>query len=188
MTEPSELTIGNLDVLSEEVRSDSGPAAATRAFNEALIAEFRANGGVIPGDFARPRFLLLTTTGAKSAKQRTTPLAYLAIDGRILIVASKGGAPSHPAWYFNLLANPEVTVERGTETYRATAVPLEGADRDEMFARISAKVAELRRLSAPDRPTHTRGRTHCDRLVTAAGSRPDDRAGQPRTTPRRGRP
>ncbi len=143
MTEPAKLTIENLDVLSEEVRSDGGPAAATRAFNEALITEFRANGGVISGDFARARFLLLTTTGAKSAKQRTTPLAYVPIDGRILIVASRGGAPTHPAWYFNLVANPIVTVERGNETYQATAVSLEGSDRDEMFARISAKVSNF---------------------------------------------
>jgi deazaflavin-dependent oxidoreductase (nitroreductase family) len=141
-TEPT-LTLANLDAMSNEVRSETGPGSTTRAFNEALIAEFRANAGVLSGEFARSRFLLLTTTGARSGRQRTTPLAYLLIDGRIFIVASMGGAPRHPAWYLNLVAHPTVTVELGSETYQAEAVTMQGSERDELFERICAKIANF---------------------------------------------
>ncbi len=86
---------------------------------------------------------LLTTTGARSGKQRTTPLAYIKLDDRILIIASKGGAPEHPAWYVNLVANPTVTVELGAETYQATATTITGEERDELFARVAAKISNF---------------------------------------------
>ena len=140
MTDTAELTIANLNRMSEEVRSDGGPAAATKSFNESLIAEFRANGGQLSGELARARFLLLTTKGAKSGKERVSPLAYIALDGRILIIASMGGAPTSPAWYHNLVANPEVAVELGEERYTATAIVTEGADRDDLFTRVCAKI------------------------------------------------
>lgn len=140
MTDSAELTMANLGKMSDEVRSETGPAATTRTFNESLIAEFRASGGVLSGELARARFVLLTTKGAKSGRERTTPLAYSKVEDRILIVASMGGAPSSPAWYHNLVAHPEVTVEIGAETYRAQAVVTEGADRDGLFAQISAKL------------------------------------------------
>lgn len=143
MSERVELTGANLQAMSEDVQADGGPSAITKAFNETLIAEFRANGGVLAGEFERARFLLLTTTGAKSAKRRTTPLAYVKLDDRILIIASKGGAPKHPAWFLNLVANPEVTVELGPEAYQAEAVVLQGAERDELFARAAAKISNF---------------------------------------------
>lgn len=141
MTDRMELTLDNLVRMSDEVRSDSGPASTTKAFNESLIAEFRANGGKLSGELARSRFLLLTTKGARSGKERISPLVYLTIDDRLLIIASMGGAPSSPAWYHNLVANPEVTVEIGTETYTARAVVTEGADRDDLFAKVCAKIS-----------------------------------------------
>lgn len=140
MTDGVELTVANLEAMSEDVRSEGGPSETTRSFNQSLISEFRANGGVLSGDFARARFLLLTTTGARSGKQRTTPLAYIKLDDRILIIASKGGAPTHPAWYVNLAANPMVTVELGDQTYQATAITITGPERDELFARVAAKI------------------------------------------------
>lgn len=140
MNDGLDLTVANLEAMSEEVRSEAGPSSTTRAFNHSLISEFRANKGVLAGDFARARFLLLTTTGAKSGKQRTTPLAYVKLDDRILIIASKGGAPKHPAWYVNLAANPTVTVELGADTYQATATTITGPERDELFARVAAKI------------------------------------------------
>lgn len=143
MNDGLELTAANLEAMSEEVQSEGGPSSTTRAFNHSLISEFRANGGVLSGDFARARFLLLTTTGAKSGKQRTTPLAYVKLDDRILIIASKGGAPKHPLWYLNLTANPTVTVELGAETYQATAVTITGPERDELFARVAAKISNF---------------------------------------------
>ncbi|MEU8781436.1 nitroreductase/quinone reductase family protein [Streptomyces sp. NPDC048637] len=107
-------------------------------FNRQIIEEFRANGGRVGGPFEGGRLLLLTTTGARSGAPHTTPLGYLPDgDGRVLVIASAGGAPKHPAWYHNLLAHPRVTVEAGVFTYEAQATVLEGADRDRAFARAA---------------------------------------------------
>src|SRR2546423_14179257 len=103
--------------------------------NQQLIEEFRANGRRLTG---RP-LLLLTTTGARTGRPHTTPMMFVEDRDRVLVIASAAGAPRHPAWYHNLVANPAVTVERDGETYQATAVPLEGADRDETFARIAER-------------------------------------------------
>jgi deazaflavin-dependent oxidoreductase (nitroreductase family) len=102
-------------------------------FNNKLIEEFRANGGKVGGQFGGAPLLLLTTTGAKSGQPRVAPLVYTTDGDRIVIVASKGGAPTNPDWYHNVVANPEVTVERDSETYRARATVQEGAERDRLF-------------------------------------------------------
>ncbi len=107
-------------------------------FNQQIIAEFRANGGKVGGRFAGAPMLLLTTTGAKSGQRRTTPLVYLPDGDRLIIFATKGGAPTHPAWYHNLVAHPETTVEVGTETVPVTAVVLTGEERDRLYARQAA--------------------------------------------------
>ncbi|WP_433226280.1 nitroreductase/quinone reductase family protein [Actinomadura formosensis] len=105
-------------------------------FNRQVIAEFRANGGRVGGPFEGGRLLLLTTTGARSGARHTTPLGYLPDgDGRVLVIASAGGAPKNPAWFHNLVAHPRVTVESGAFTYEADAVVLEGDERDAAFAR-----------------------------------------------------
>lgn len=78
--------------------------------------------------------LLLTTTGAKSGRRHTTPLVYLPDGERFVIIASKGGAPNHPDWYHNLLAQPEVAVEVGTESFPATATVVTGEERDRLYA------------------------------------------------------
>jgi deazaflavin-dependent oxidoreductase (nitroreductase family) len=103
-------------------------------FNTTIIEEFRANEGKVGGPFAGTPLLLLTTTGRKSGKTRTNPVAYLADGNRWLVFASKAGAPTDPDWYRNLVANPHVTVEVGTETFAATAAVLEGEERDRMYA------------------------------------------------------
>ena len=106
---------------------------------EALIADFRANGGkVTSGPFTGRPVLLLTTTGAKSGEPRLVPVVYSRDGEHHVIVASKGGAPTHPAWYGNLLANPVVTVEVGGETFQARAIVAEGAERDRLFAAHAA--------------------------------------------------
>ncbi|MFG2287790.1 nitroreductase/quinone reductase family protein [Streptomyces sp. NPDC048595] len=108
-------------------------------FNQQIIEEFRANGGRVGGPFEGGRLLLLTTTGARSGAPHTTPLGYLPDGGeRVLVIASAGGAPKHPAWYHNLVAHPRVTVEAGVFTYEAEAIVLEGAERDRAFARAAA--------------------------------------------------
>lgn len=105
-------------------------------FNKQVIDEFRANNGQVGGYFEGARLLLLTTTGARSGRPHTTPLGYLPDGGeRMLVIASAGGAPHHPAWYHNLKANPHATVETGVFVFEVQAEILEGAERDEAFAR-----------------------------------------------------
>ena len=104
-------------------------------FNTAIIEEFRANQGKLGGPFTGAPVLLLTTTGARSGKRRTNPVAYLPDGDRVVIFASKAGAPTNPDWYHNLRAHPDVTVEIGDETRDVRAVVLEGKERDELFAR-----------------------------------------------------
>lgn len=111
---------------------------AIHDFNQQIIAEFRANGGKVGGRFAGAPMLLLHTIGAKSGQPRTTPLVYLPDGDRCIIFASKGGAPQHPAWYHNLRAHPEVTIEVGTETIPVTAVEITGEERDQLYAKQAA--------------------------------------------------
>ncbi|MEU5778128.1 nitroreductase/quinone reductase family protein [Streptomyces venezuelae] len=107
-------------------------------FNQSVIDEFRANGGQVGGPFEGGDLLLLTTTGARSGKQHTTPLGYVRDGGLLLVIGSNLGGPRHPDWYHNVLAHPTVNVELGTETFEAVAVPAEGERRDRLFARIVA--------------------------------------------------
>jgi deazaflavin-dependent oxidoreductase (nitroreductase family) len=106
-----------------------------KAFNDALIQEFRANNGKVSGRFEGRPVLLLTTTGAKSGRKYILPLVYLPDGDRLLIFASKAGSPTHPDWYHNLVANPTVTVEVGSETYDATATTITGEERDRLYQR-----------------------------------------------------
>ncbi|MEI8333853.1 MAG: nitroreductase family deazaflavin-dependent oxidoreductase [Chloroflexota bacterium] len=119
--------------------ADTDPRATFAAMTETLITGFRANGGqVTGGPFAGRPVLLLTTTGAKSGQPRLAPLVYSRDGDRYVIMASKGGAPDHPAWYHNLLVHPVVTVEVGGETFEARASVTEGAERDRLFAERAA--------------------------------------------------
>jgi deazaflavin-dependent oxidoreductase (nitroreductase family) len=102
-------------------------------FNQSLIEEFRANDGKVTGVFAGRPLLLLTTTGAKSGQPRVSPLVYTTDGDRIVIIASKGGAPTNPDWYHNVLANPVVTVELPGETFQARATVIEGAERTRLY-------------------------------------------------------
>lgn len=104
-------------------------------WNRQIIEEFRTHGGKVGGAFEGVPLLLLTTTGAKSGQQRINPLTYLLDGERLFIFAAKGGSPTNPDWYHNLLVHPHVTVEIGTEQFEATAVPLEGEKRDLIYAR-----------------------------------------------------
>ncbi|HEX6548433.1 MAG TPA: nitroreductase/quinone reductase family protein [Candidatus Dormibacteraeota bacterium] len=100
-----------------------------------LIDDFRKhNGQVTKGYFKGRNLLLLRTRGAKSGRENVAPLAYTPDDGRILVAASKGGHHQHPAWYFNLLADPVVSVELGGETFQARATPVaSGAERRRLY-------------------------------------------------------
>lgn len=95
-------------------------------WNKAIIAEFRANGGKVGGQFAGATLLLLHTTGAKSGQERVNPVVYTTDGDQLVVIASKGGAPTNPDWYYNLVANPQVTVEVNTEQFQAEAtIPAE---------------------------------------------------------------
>jgi len=109
-------------------------------FNQNIIAEFRANAGKVGGPFAGAPMALLTTKGAKSGQPHITPLVHLADEGRVVVFASMGGAPKHPQWFRNVLANPDVEVEVGTEKYAAKARVAAGKERDELFAKQVALI------------------------------------------------
>ncbi|HUS17704.1 MAG TPA: nitroreductase family deazaflavin-dependent oxidoreductase [Chloroflexia bacterium] len=117
--------------------------ASPNNWNHAIIEEFHANGGKVGGPFANADLLLLTTTGAKSGRRLTAPLMYNTDGDRILVFASKGGAPSHPDWYHNIKANPRVTVEVGTEQFEAQAVEVTGEERDRLYARHAEKYPQF---------------------------------------------
>ena len=109
-------------------------------FNQTIIAEFRANGGKVGGPFAGSTMLLLTTTGAKSGQPRISPLVYTADGDTLVVIASKRGAPTNPDWFYNLVANPVVTVERGTEQFQARATVPEGAERERLFTQAATQM------------------------------------------------
>jgi deazaflavin-dependent oxidoreductase (nitroreductase family) len=106
------------------------------ANNRRVVAQFRANAGVVEGLFP---VLLLTTTGARTGRHTTSPLAYGTDQGTVFVVASKAGAPRNPAWFHNVRAQPHVTVEIGPGTYEATAVVAEPDERERLYAAISAQ-------------------------------------------------
>ena len=108
------------------------------AFNNSIVDEFRANDGKVGGQFANANLLLLTTTGAKSGKERISPLAYFRIDGRLIIIGSFAGAPVNPAWVHNLRANPQAHVEVGTDEFDVIARELPAAECEELFPKVTA--------------------------------------------------
>jgi deazaflavin-dependent oxidoreductase (nitroreductase family) len=105
--------------------------------NKAIIAEFRANGGNVGGQFKGAPLLLLTTKGAKTGKTRVNPLAYVADGGRHVIIASYAGADSNPPWYHNLIANPVVEVEVGKERFKARAEVVGEPERTKLYAKMA---------------------------------------------------
>jgi deazaflavin-dependent oxidoreductase (nitroreductase family) len=119
-------------------------------YNKRIIEEFRTNEGRVGGPFAGVPLALVTSKGAKSGRPHTTPLAYLregeATGGpgdRIYVFGSMGGAPKHPAWYFNLKANPDAAVEVGTTSYAVRAEILTGAERDRLFQKQASLVPQF---------------------------------------------
>ncbi|MBV9786863.1 MAG: nitroreductase family deazaflavin-dependent oxidoreductase, partial [Chloroflexi bacterium] len=110
------------------------------AWNTAIINEFRANNGKVGGRFEGGTLLLLHTTGARSGVERINPLAYTTDGERFIIIASKGGAPTHPDWYYNILANSAVTIEVGSEHFPARATVAEEPERTRLFEQMAAQM------------------------------------------------
>jgi len=102
-------------------------------WTEKIIDEFRANEGRVGGQFEGAPVLLLHTTGARTSQERVNPMMFLDLDGHRYVFASKAGADTNPDWYHNLVAHPDVTVEVGTDTYAAQALPVSGEDRDRIY-------------------------------------------------------
>ncbi len=105
-------------------------------WNDGIITEFRANSGKVGGYFSGKTLLLLHTIGAKSGQERVNPVAYVTDGDRLVIIASKGGAPTHPHWYHNLLACPLVTVEVGTEKFQARAEVVSEPERSRLYNKM----------------------------------------------------
>jgi len=105
-------------------------------WNTQIIEEFHANGGKVGGQFEGANLLLLHTLGAKSNQPRINPLAYVKDGDNLVIIASKAGAPTNPDWYYNILAHPDVTLEVGTESFKAHATVPERPERDRIFDNV----------------------------------------------------
>ena len=125
-------------------------------WNTRVIAEFRANSGTVGGNFRGAPMILIHHKGAKTGTERVNPVMYQRVEGGYAVFASKGGAPTNPDWYHNLVANPETTVEVGTESIRVRARVAQGAERERIwdkqkrdypnFAEYDEKVAGKREI------------------------------------------
>ncbi len=109
-----------------------------KALNDSIMKEFRANGGNVGGQFAGAPLLILTTKGAKSGKSRENPLAYLVDADRYVIIASYAGSPTNPPWYYNLIANPKVSVEVGDQKFTARAEVVAEPDRTTLYRKMAS--------------------------------------------------
>jgi deazaflavin-dependent oxidoreductase (nitroreductase family) len=102
-------------------------------WNRQVIEEFRANSGRVGGDFEGAPMILIHHRGRTSGTERINPVVYLPVDGGYAVFASKAGAPDHPDWYLNLMANPDTTVEVGADTIEVTARDTSGEERDRLY-------------------------------------------------------
>ncbi|MCW2931660.1 MAG: hypothetical protein JWM19_2622 [Actinomycetia bacterium] len=118
-------------------------AARASLDQERVVAEFRANAGKVGGFHAGMPLLLLTTTGARTGQRRAAPLAYVPDGDRYVVAAANGGARANPAWYHNVVADPRVTVEAGTETFGAIVTIAAGAERAALYQRCVAAYPQL---------------------------------------------
>ena len=112
-------------------------------WNSNVIQEFRTNEGKVGGPFDGAPILLLHTRGARSGEERVNPMMYLADGDRLVVFASKGGAPTNPDWYHNLVANPDVEIEVGTERRQVRARVAEGEEHDRLYAEQSKRYPQF---------------------------------------------
>ena len=142
--EKAELGMEDIYKLTAEVISDHGPGSKdwkaegseTQRVNDLFMRALRENNGKVPGELEALPALIITTTGVKTGQKREVPLGYQVVDGRLVIVASMGGAKRNPPWFYNLVKNSEVLVEKDGESFLATAIVTEGDDRNYLFQKI----------------------------------------------------
>ena len=123
------------DNIAERASKEHERYVADRDFNAKVIDEFRANDGVVGGDLEGAPLLLLTTKGAKTGHERITPLVYLADGDRYIVFASAAGSPNHPGWYHNVIADPDVTVEVGSDKFKTRAKVINKPESVELYER-----------------------------------------------------
>jgi deazaflavin-dependent oxidoreductase (nitroreductase family) len=123
-------------MMTKQYRHEKEKMNNPNDWNQANIIEFRANAGKVGGYFAGKTLLLLHTVGAKSGQERINPVAYVADGDRLVIIASKSGAPTNPDWYHNLLAHPQVTVEVGTEKFQVQAAVATEPERTRLYTKM----------------------------------------------------
>ncbi len=129
--------------------------STTNNWNTKIIEEFRANGGKVGGNFAGRPLLLLHTTGAKSSQERVNPVAYTQDGDRLVVIASKGGAPTNPDWYHNIVSNPHIIVEVGTEKFEVDAEVTKEPERTRLYDKmveVMPGFAEYRRKTTRQIP------------------------------------
>jgi deazaflavin-dependent oxidoreductase (nitroreductase family) len=119
------------------------PNPAIDDFNRRIMDEFHANAGKVGGPFEGADILILTSTGARTGQTRWNPLAYSRDGDRFVIVASKGGAPTSPDWYHNLVANPSAVIEVGTDVISVEASVAAGEERDRLYAQHAEKMPQF---------------------------------------------
>ena len=117
-------------------------------FNAGIIEEFRSNEGLLGGMFEGNPVLILHTTGARSGIARISPLMYLDFEDRLFVFASKAGADSHPDWYHNVKANPDVSIELGSDTHDKTATELDRSERDRIYSEQAARYEQFGQYEA----------------------------------------
>ena len=147
----SDLSFEAIDKLALEISAPEGPGSSawdgatshTVRVNDAVMDALREYKGEVPGELGAVPMLIITTTGAKTGKKRTLPLACHNIEGRLLIVASMGGAPRNPPWFHNLLHCPDVLIEKDGESFSARAVVTEGEDRERLFQTICDNIPQF---------------------------------------------
>ena len=116
---------------------------AMRMFIATHVALYRLTGGLVGSKMMGATVVLLTTTGNKTGKRRTVPVMSFDRDGKTYVIASAAGAPEHPAWYKNLVKTPVVGVQVGSRRYQASAVSVEGAEREQLWSEVKAKHANF---------------------------------------------
>jgi deazaflavin-dependent oxidoreductase (nitroreductase family) len=127
----------------ETIEPKGCPMSDREDWNSNIIQEFRTNEGKVGGPFDGAPLLLLHTTGARSGEERINPMMYLADGDRLVVFASKGGAPTNPDWFHNLVANPEVEIEVGTERRKVRARVAEGEEHDQLYAEQSRRYPQF---------------------------------------------
>ena len=129
--------------------ANSAPGSLAKDYNTTIIEEFRANRGRVGGPWAGTPLILIHHLGARSGIERTTPLACSPQgQGRYVIVASNGGSPTHPDWYYNVKANPSIKAEVGAQTFTVLAEELDGAARAGLWPKLVAEAPSLGEFQA----------------------------------------